>query len=426
VQFSGGSAVGGLTLNGTFTVTGVTNSDHFTFTAGSAASSGAKGGGTVTLLATQSGASGGSSVTVRHAYSIKPSPNGLERIVANTELNDIDSSGPYGLNDATRLALLLPTTLSSSNAASIVTNANTLHKNTATVRNQLQIDKTKFDFYANIADPQGSIDSELRKLNTELNKLFEDAEQDGRNLVAEFASDIEIKLNSGGKKLTITAQDTIKEAIKGKLDQHYYSVLDGEGGSITTLGASPFATANGSSTVTVTQANHDFDVDDFVSFRAISGTDVNGVNLNKTFRIASVSNGTYTVIADNAATATGSGGGTVVEVSDVSGRVNDITDAKFLASRALSKLKAERFALNIELSILKGQLSSKPELETQFLNPLKNTDYAKRFIEKYLIIQDLASAGAASVSTNNNALAIDLIKNISPSNGLGLSVNFLS
>ena len=153
---------------------------------------------------------------------------------------------------------------------------------------------------------------------------------------------------------------------------------------------------------------------------------MNGVDLNKTFRITSISNGTYTVTADTVATATGSGGGVVVEVSNVSDRVNDISDANFLTSRSLSKLKAERFALNMELSILKGKLTSKPELETQFLNPLKNTDYARKFIERYLLIQDLASAGSSTVITNNNALAINLIKNISPSRGLGLSVNFLS
>ena len=89
-------------------------------------------------------------------------------------------------------------------------------------------------------------------------------------------------------------------------------------------------------------------------------------------------------------------------------------------------MKSKRVALNIELSILNNRLNREPELETQFLKPLKNTDYAIKFIEKYLLIQDLATTGNSIVPTNNNALAVGLIKNITPSKGIGLSVNMLS
>jgi hypothetical protein len=103
VTFSGGSAVGGLTLNGTFTVTGVTNENHFTFSSGSSASSSAKGGGTIAVLATAGASGGGSAVTVKQTYNIRPNPDGSEQLAVNTELRDIDSNGPYGLSDSTRL-----------------------------------------------------------------------------------------------------------------------------------------------------------------------------------------------------------------------------------------------------------------------------------------------------------------------------------
>ena len=106
--------------------------------------------------------------------------------------------------------------------------------------------------------------------------------------------------------------------------------------------------------------------------------------------------------------------------------MNFITDAKLLVDRAFSKLKGGRVSLDIELSRVNGQLNTEPEVETEFLKPLKNTDYAMKFIEKYLLMQDLAIAGNSIVPTNNNALAVGLIKNIAPSKGLGLSVNFLS
>ena len=426
VTFSGGSAVGGLTLNGTFTVTGVTNANHFTFSSGSSASSSAKGGGTVAIQATGNGVGGGSSVRLKDTYNIRPNPDGSEQLAVNSELRDIDSNGPYGLSDSTRLASLLPSALNSVNAADIITGANTLSKDAETVRKSLQTDKVKFDFYANVADPQGAIDTEIRKLKSELDGIIASAEKDGKNLIADFASDIVVQIDSLGKKVTIEAQDTIKTILDGKFSDHYFAVLNGEGASITTLGSSPFATVKDSTTVTVTQANHTFKEDDFVSFRSIDGSDVNGVDLNKTFLITSVSDGAYTFTANTAATATGSGGGSSVEVSSVTDRINLITDAKFLVDSAFSKMKSKRVALNIELSILNNRLNREPEVETQFLKPLKNTDYAIKFIEKYLLIQDLATTGNSIVPTNNNALAVGLIKNITPSKGIGLSVNMLS
>ena len=77
-------------------------------------------------------------------------------------------------------------------------------------------------------------------------------------------------------------------------------------------------------------------------------------------------------------------------------------------------------------AVSRGAEFNKPmEVESQFLKPLKNTDYAVKFIEKYLLIRDLQAKGVAFRPTNNNALALNLIKNINPNRGIGLSVNML-
>ena len=81
-----------------------------------------------------------------------------------------------------------------------------------------------------------------------------------------------------------------------------------------TLLLDPFATVNGSTTITVTDANGGFLIDDFVTFSG--STAVNGVpaaEINKEQQITRIVNATtYEFEAVTAATSTGSGGGTVV------------------------------------------------------------------------------------------------------------------
>jgi hypothetical protein len=81
-----------------------------------------------------------------------------------------------------------------------------------------------------------------------------------------------------------------------------------------TLLANPFATVNGSTTITVTDANGGFTINDFVTFSG--STAVNGVpaaDINKEQQITRVVNATtYEFEVVTAATSTGSGGGSVV------------------------------------------------------------------------------------------------------------------
>lgn len=84
-----------------------------------------------------------------------------------------------------------------------------------------------------------------------------------------------------------------------------------------TLGSNPIATSNGSNVITITDVNHGAYIGNYIT---ISGSsDVNGIlaaDINKQFVISNVINANaYSVTCSNAATSTGSGGGSNVAVA---------------------------------------------------------------------------------------------------------------
>ena len=76
------------------------------------------------------------------------------------------------------------------------------------------------------------------------------------------------------------------------------------------LGNNPFATTNGSTTVTVTAATHGGQTGDYVTFSG--ATTVAGLDLNNEYKITVTSASSYTITAATAANATTSGGGSAV------------------------------------------------------------------------------------------------------------------
>jgi hypothetical protein len=81
-----------------------------------------------------------------------------------------------------------------------------------------------------------------------------------------------------------------------------------------TLGANPFATTNGSATVTVTDVGHGGAVGDYVTFSGASA--VAGLTLNAEYAIATVPTAnTYTITASSNANATTTGGGAAVSAA---------------------------------------------------------------------------------------------------------------
>ena len=158
-----------------------------------------------------------------------------------------------------------------------------------------------------------------------------------------------------------------------------------------------------------------------------NGDNVGGLNLDTIFQITSVPNdNSYTITASTAANSSTTGGGASVGFKTIpTARHKFLFDAHFDVSRSFSKLRTERVRLNVEEALLRAEFNKPMEVESQFLKPLKNTDYAVKFIEKYLLMKDMEATGVAFRPTNNNALALNLIKSINPNTGIGLSVNML-
>lgn len=76
------------------------------------------------------------------------------------------------------------------------------------------------------------------------------------------------------------------------------------------LGSNPFATTNGSTTVTVTATAHGGQTGDYVTFSGAST--VAGLDLNNEYKITVTNANTYTITASSAASSTTSGGGSAV------------------------------------------------------------------------------------------------------------------
>ena len=423
VSYSGVASVGGLDLNTSFTVTNVTDANTYTITASTNASANATGGGaSVSFL-------GLPSVTLDNLLSVSGTKtyrirDGVDQFIAsNPGLDDIDASGPYALNDSTRLNSLVPSTLTSGNQASAASGNATFLENVKTAIKQLQRDLPVFDFVTNKADPLGAVDAQVTNIKENIDKIFSGGNNRGLNLIDTSARDLSLALGSVGKKITISAQNQIKGNLKEVVENYTYSVLDG--GQSGNLGANPFTTVAGDTSILVSHTAHGFTVGEYVQFS--NGDNVGGLNLDTTFQITSIPNdNSYTITASTAATSSTTGGGASVGFKTIpTARHNFLFDAHFDVSRSFGKLRTERIKLNVEEALLRAEFNKPMEVESQFLKPLQNTDYAVKFIEKYLLIKDLQSTGVAFRPTNNNALALNLIKSINPNRGIGLSVNML-
>jgi hypothetical protein len=81
-----------------------------------------------------------------------------------------------------------------------------------------------------------------------------------------------------------------------------------------TIANNPFSTTNGSLLVTVTHSGHASTIGTYVTFSNVSNSGViNGINFDGEFQIVGLpTSNTYEIVAPNAATSTGSGGGSLV------------------------------------------------------------------------------------------------------------------
>lgn len=87
----------------------------------------------------------------------------------------------------------------------------------------------------------------------------------------------------------------------------------------------PFTTQNGSATVVVADPNHGAFVGDNVQF--VGATAINGITITGEYTILTVSVNSYTIMAANVASGTGTGGGTVVATYDINSMAIDAAPA---------------------------------------------------------------------------------------------------
>ncbi|MDF1793334.1 MAG: DUF1217 domain-containing protein [Thalassobaculaceae bacterium] len=91
-----------------------------------------------------------------------------------------------------------------------------------TVTDQLTRDRTVIAFALEEADPRGKLDTQVRELRVQLDELIAGAEEDGDNLLGEFARDIKIALGSQGSTLTIDAQTSFESNFRSALEGFDY------------------------------------------------------------------------------------------------------------------------------------------------------------------------------------------------------------
>ena len=241
-----------------------------------------------------------------------------------------------GGNLDTSILAGLPASISVANASTLKDDIDNTYRPAAdAVAQSLGRDRTTFEFVANVADPQGALDAEIRQLTADLDDLIAAAEEEGKNLIQPFASDLRIALGSVGTVLTIAAQTGFKDSFNSALSSFSYTVLNG---------------------------------------------------------------------------------GSIAE------RTSLLNDALFAAGSTASRLKGEKFALDIQSKILAEESDESSEADSTFLKPLENTAYAVKFIEQYLIQKDLEAQGASLGPVNSDAALVGLVRSIAPSSGLNLNL----
>jgi uncharacterized protein DUF1217 len=122
----------------------------------------------------------------------------------------------------------LPTTLSAANANGILSDIDTtVTDSLAELKDNLVTDRKVFAFAANVADPLGSIDAEIRQISGDLDAIIERAGDSGDNLLKEFGRDLKIALGTLSTTITVDAQGGFKEDFKNALSSLQYVAVSG-------------------------------------------------------------------------------------------------------------------------------------------------------------------------------------------------------
>ncbi|WP_193172795.1 DUF1217 domain-containing protein [Nisaea nitritireducens] len=122
----------------------------------------------------------------------------------------------------------LPTTLSAGNANGILSDIDTtVTDSLSELKDNLVTDRKIFDFAANVADPLGAIDAEIRQISGDLDALIERAGDSGDNLLKEFGNDLKVVLGTLSTTITVDAQGGFKEDFENALSSLQYVAVSG-------------------------------------------------------------------------------------------------------------------------------------------------------------------------------------------------------
>ena len=142
-----------------------------------------------------------------------------------TSGKNIDARG--GSLDITILGAL-PGSLTAGNANSILTEIDTtVTDSLSELKDDLVTDRKSFDFAANVADPLGSVDAEIRQIRRDLDNIISRAGESGNNLLGEFASDLKVVLGTLSTTITVDAQNGFKDTFDDSLSSLQYVAVSG-------------------------------------------------------------------------------------------------------------------------------------------------------------------------------------------------------
>ena len=262
VTFSGGTSVGGASLNGSFTVANAT-ANSYTITSTSQGIAGSGGGGSVTVNASDQ-------VTVAHTG--HPFSNGdTVTFSGGTSVGGASLNGSFTVANATANSYTITSTsqgiAGSGGGGSVTVNASD------------QVTVAHEDHLFSVGD---------------FVTLSDVASVGGLNLIGTFEI---ASVTDDAYVITVGSQAIAGQTGGGS------SAIYGH-----TLGPNPFSTTNGSAVVSVADNSHGLSVGDVVQFENSSA--VGGLDLNAPFRVSSVTDANnYTITATSTATSTIGGGG---------------------------------------------------------------------------------------------------------------------
>lgn len=122
----------------------------------------------------------------------------------------------------------LPANLSAANANGILSNIDTtVTDSLSELKDNLVTDRKVFDFAANVADPLGSIDAEIRQIRGDLDEIIERAGESGDNLLKEYGRDLKVVLGTLATTITVDAQGGFKEEFENSLSSLQYAAVSG-------------------------------------------------------------------------------------------------------------------------------------------------------------------------------------------------------